>query len=125
MLFVASSSAKLPALGLGGRAVTLFASILIVLLIAVSAPAAACKGCGCRGGPGWRDAAGECVGWARMKKACGDPPDSARCTNEGANNGESDAVVRQTDDVGGGSAAASSGNNSDGGGSPAGRGRRR
>jgi hypothetical protein len=50
-----------------------------------SFPSCYCSGCGCKGGPGWRvRAIGECVSWKRMKKDCGDPPNSALCAYEGA-----------------------------------------
>jgi hypothetical protein len=41
-----------------------------------------CSGCGCKGGPGYRDGNGRCVGWAQLNKACGTPP-SSRCSAEG------------------------------------------
>ena len=37
--------------------------------------------CGERGGPGYRSAAGHCVGWADIGKTCGNPP-STKCTAE-------------------------------------------
>lgn len=44
---------------------------------------AACRGCGCRGGPGYRDnKTGKCVSHKRLKKVCGSPPDKKRCTKE-------------------------------------------
>lgn len=33
-----------------------------------------CKGCGCRGGPGYRNAKGRCVSYKRLVKECGPPP---------------------------------------------------
>lgn len=33
-----------------------------------------CKGCGCRGGPGYRNAKGHCVSYKRFVKECGPPP---------------------------------------------------
>src|SRR6478735_1789399 len=47
------------------------------------ADACRCQGCGCKGGPGWRDASGYCVGRRSMTERCGSPP-STRCTYEGA-----------------------------------------
>lgn len=44
--------------------------------------AAACEGCGCRGGPGYRGPDGHCVGWARLNRVCGNPP-TTNCTYEG------------------------------------------
>jgi hypothetical protein len=46
--------------------------------------AAACEGCGCRGGPGYRGPDGHCVGWAKLNKICGNPPSPIRCMYEGA-----------------------------------------
>ena len=43
-----------------------------------------CKGCGCKGGPGYRvNATGKCVGFKALKAKCGDPP-PLRCTFENA-----------------------------------------
>lgn len=42
-----------------------------------------CKGCGCRGGPGWRsNKTGRCVGEKQLRKQCGSPPSDNRCTKE-------------------------------------------
>ena len=43
----------------------------------------ACRGCGCKGGPGYRGPDGRCVGFANLDKVCGRPPES-RCTFENA-----------------------------------------
>jgi hypothetical protein len=43
----------------------------------------ACRGCGCKGGPGYRGPDGKCVGFKNLTKVCGDPPD-LRCTFENA-----------------------------------------
>ena len=42
-----------------------------------------CKGCGCKGGPGWRGPKGYCVSTASLAKICGSPP-GAPCTQEAA-----------------------------------------
>lgn len=43
-----------------------------------------CRGCGCQGGPGYRDTeTRDCVGYEEMAKVCGLPPTSDRCTFEG------------------------------------------
>jgi hypothetical protein len=42
-----------------------------------------CKGCGCKGGPGWRGPEGTCVSQARLGEICGSPP-GAPCVNEAA-----------------------------------------
>lgn len=39
-----------------------------------------CKGCGCKGGPGYRGPRG-CVGWADLIRTCGPPP-HAGCSAE-------------------------------------------
>lgn len=33
-----------------------------------------CQGCGCKGGPGYRDDEGHCVGWDDLQGRCGTPP---------------------------------------------------
>jgi len=41
--------------------------VVVVLLFACSeAFADLCNWCGCRGGPGYRDATGHCVGWKQL-----------------------------------------------------------
>lgn len=41
-----------------------------------------CKGCGCRGGPGYRSqSSGKCVGYKALQATCGDPP-TLRCDFE-------------------------------------------
>lgn len=41
---------------------------------------ASCTGCGCKGGPGYRDEKG-CVSWAKLESQCGPSPHK-RCTKE-------------------------------------------
>jgi hypothetical protein len=44
-----------------------------------------CQGCGCKGGPGWRDIASkQCVSYQNLAHLCGDPPDNTRCRLEQA-----------------------------------------
>lgn len=43
----------------------------------------ACKGCGCKGGPGYRGPDGRCVGFKNLDKVCGRPPET-RCIFENA-----------------------------------------
>lgn len=43
----------------------------------------ACKGCGCKGGPGYRGPDGRCVGFKQLSKVCGNPPETF-CTFENA-----------------------------------------
>lgn len=44
-----------------------------------------CRGCGCKGGPGWRHiATGSCVGFRDIDQKCGRPPSSTLCVFENA-----------------------------------------
>lgn len=44
-----------------------------------------CSGCGCKGGPGYREiVSGKCVGFRQMDDKCGNPPSAALCTFENA-----------------------------------------
>jgi hypothetical protein len=44
-----------------------------------------CHGCGCKGGPGWRNnSTGQCVSHKQLKQVCGDPPDTSKCIYERA-----------------------------------------
>lgn len=43
----------------------------------------ACRGCGCKGGPGYRGPDGKCVGFKALYKVCGNPPET-RCVFENA-----------------------------------------
>jgi hypothetical protein len=59
-------------------------AIFIIVMFAGSAIAQSCSGCGCKGGPGYRDpSTGHCVGWRDLDRRCGHPPES-RCLFEGA-----------------------------------------
>lgn len=64
-------------------------TVVLLLLMPVSAIEAACaerpacKGCGCKRGPGYRGPDGRCVGFKALHKVCGDPPEM-RCTFENA-----------------------------------------
>lgn len=40
-----------------------------------------CRGCGCKGGPGYRTLDGRCVGYANLIRECGPPP-HALCRRE-------------------------------------------
>jgi hypothetical protein len=62
------------------RTAHLIAGVLALWLCIESV--AACEGCGCRGGPGYRGPDGHCVGWAKLNKVCGTPP-TTRCAYEG------------------------------------------
>lgn len=42
-----------------------------------------CSGCGCKGGPGYREiATGRCVGFKDLPQKCGSPPSASLCTFE-------------------------------------------
>lgn len=42
-----------------------------------------CRGCGCRGGPGWRiKRTGKCASHKNLRKKCGNPPSRKRCKKE-------------------------------------------
>ena len=61
---------------------------VIILFFAASAPAFAddacrCKGCGCKGGPGWRGPDGFCVSTSKLAEVCGSPA-GAPCKQEAA-----------------------------------------
>ena len=47
----------------------------------VSACQTSCKGCGCKGGPGYRGPDNKCVGYANIVQVCGPPP-HAGCVRE-------------------------------------------
>lgn len=57
---------------------------LLAGAVALAFPAAACSGCGCRGGPGYRGPDGRCVGFKDLARTCGNPP-TMRCAAEGPN----------------------------------------
>ncbi len=42
-----------------------------------------CKGCGCKGGSGWRGPDGTCVSTGKLEDICGSPPGAA-CKQEAA-----------------------------------------
>lgn len=54
---------------------------LVALVLIVAVEAAACRGCGCRGGPGYRAPDGKCVSWEAIGRTCGSPP-TLRCSPE-------------------------------------------
>jgi len=66
----------------------LLAGVLILFSFAAFAPAFAdddcrCKGCGCKGGPGWRGPDGFCVSTGKLAEVCGSPA-AAPCKQEAA-----------------------------------------
>jgi len=74
----------------GWSAFALFALALLCALSFAAVPASAacperpaCKGCGCKGGPGYRGPNGKCVGFRDLDRVCGVPPET-RCIFENA-----------------------------------------
>jgi hypothetical protein len=64
-------------------------TLIAVALCALVFPAyAACEE---RGGPGFRDQNGHCVGWAQLGRVCGSPP-TTRCTVELKGDGADEAA---------------------------------
>jgi hypothetical protein len=47
--------------------------ILLSPVAAVAQEDCRCKGCGCKGGPGWRGPEGTCVPEAKLAEICGTP----------------------------------------------------
>jgi len=68
----------------GQRSLIALALLAGAVALAVPASAAACSGCGCRGGPGYRGPDGRCVGFKDLARKCGSPP-TTRCAAEGPN----------------------------------------
>ena len=72
---------------------SVFASALILISleflvfpgpsIAVAEEACRCKGCGCKGGSGWRGPDGFCVSQAKLAEICGTPAGTP-CKQEAA-----------------------------------------
>ncbi|WP_246251990.1 hypothetical protein [Ancylobacter pratisalsi] len=59
---------------------------LLLLTVPVHAACPArppCKGCGCKGGPGYRGPDGNCVSFKNLSRVCGNPP-KTRCRFENA-----------------------------------------
>ena len=64
------------------------ALVLFAIIAPASAPVSAaedcrCKGCGCKGGAGWRGPDGVCVQKAMLDQVCGNPA-GAPCKHEAA-----------------------------------------
>src|SRR4051794_35332085 len=66
---------------MGGKAEMRLMTAFIVFSIGSFHTEMALADCGARGGPGYRSAAGRCVGWADIGRTCGNPP-TTRCTAE-------------------------------------------
>ena len=64
----------------------LFSALALVFLASIipaSADDCRCKGCGCKGGAGWRGPDGVCVQKAMLTQVCGNPA-GAPCKQEAA-----------------------------------------
>jgi hypothetical protein len=57
--------------------------LLVSMSVAQADDACRCKGCGCKGGAGWRGPDGVCVSKASLAKVCGTPA-GAPCKQESA-----------------------------------------
>ena len=66
------------------------ARIIAVALLCIVASSARAT-CGTRGGPGFRDQNGHCVGWDALGRICGNPP-TTHCTAELKSEGADDAA---------------------------------
>ena len=66
---------------------SLFSAFALVFLASIvpafSAEDCRCKGCGCKGGAGWRGPDGACVQKAALNQICGNPA-GAPCKHEAA-----------------------------------------
>jgi len=52
--------------------------LLLTMSVAYADDACRCRGCGCKGGPGWRGPDGLCVSKASLAKVCGTPAGAPR-----------------------------------------------
>lgn len=68
-------------------------TLALPLLFASVCTDRAFSGCGDRGGPGYRNQAGKCVGWAALAQQCGNPP-TTKCTAERPAEGAESAAVK-------------------------------
>lgn len=59
----------------------------------VSAYTSGFAACGDKGGPGYRNQSGKCVGWEALARQCGNPP-STKCRAENVAEGSEDAAVK-------------------------------
>lgn len=66
-------------------------AFLVISVLALAAVHSAHAKCGTRGGPGYRNQAGNCVGWESLARQCGKPP-TTRCTAEDVAEGADDAI---------------------------------
>jgi hypothetical protein len=63
---------------------TIFLAVAIAAMLVADVDAQVCSRCGCKGGPGYRDPDGNCVGWKALNRVCGTPP-ITKCTPEQVN----------------------------------------
>ena len=54
---------------------------LLSIATAFGQDGCSCKGCGCKGGPGWRGSEGTCIAEAKLAAICGSPT-GAPCIRE-------------------------------------------
>jgi hypothetical protein len=52
--------------------------LLVTTSVAHADDACRCKGCGCKGGPGWRCPGGTCVSKSALAETCGSPAGAPR-----------------------------------------------
>jgi hypothetical protein len=83
-----SADCRISAARISLRILMIFVSSLMLggthgLAFAACPERPACRGCGCKGGPGYRGPDGRCVGFQALDKVCGRPPET-RCTFENA-----------------------------------------
>ncbi len=64
------------------RSIGLLIAVLAAVAFSLPAEAGGSRGCGSRGGPGYRGPDGQCVGKKNLNAVCGVPPTS-KCTYEG------------------------------------------
>ncbi len=57
------------------------AAVGLLLCFTTAAGACQCTGCGCKGGPGFRDPNKQCVSYEKLDSVCGSPP-TTRCVFE-------------------------------------------
>lgn len=62
---------------------SLSCGLLAVTSVSFAEDACRCKGCGCKGGSGWRGPEGTCVSKAKLASICGTPA-GAPCKQEAA-----------------------------------------
>lgn len=71
---------------LASSAIIMISLVFLVplgLSMAAAQEVCCCKGCGCKGGPGWRGPDGTCVSQAKLAEICGAPAGTP-CKQEAA-----------------------------------------